>query len=560
MDYTDAFAEAAERLLADKMKQAETPKVVLDQEQVKKAKQERFQLSARILAEENIKVLVVNRPDLQVNADFNTSTKILRLNEAYPAKEKNEVTELIYDRAKLFHEIGHALYTDRKSKLRGELAQKSKDPETFLTVSGLLEDGRQERILKSEYKGTGPYLDALTAVSTNAQKMDVLNGIALYVRHGFWRNETEAKFFAPFTEAIDKAVAADHTDVPVQVGYDIVEAISRLGPRPQPPPPQPTQPDPEGETGEGDEGDGEGESEKTGPTGPTKDGKETGKAPAHGAGAGKSPQERIAQIVADAFAQVQGEADAEWNGILDQVLGDPTQEVLPAEAAAKEQMLALFRNVLTESARTRVSETREGILNTLALPRALTSKRVFKIKSEAKGAPHVALLLDASGSMNGKMDKLTSAGRILNAALREAGIKTKVIAFGLSPVAVGLPDNGSELAEFPVLPLGPISSWGGTPTGQALQVANDWFEQEQANRPLAIIVTDGGPNDPDQLKAQRARLNSELNGYSIGIMLQDETDTMTKYLTGQYDTFQYITDVSHLNDILEPMILDYINS
>jgi uncharacterized protein YegL len=545
-------ADALLAIAVNKAMGAGAPKLVLDEAQVRKAKEQRFDLSAKILAGNKVKaVQVVNEPYFQANADYNTGTKVLRLNEAYPVKIKDEVQELIFDRGKLYHEIGHALFTAQQTK-RGHYMAKSKSPDTFLTVSGLLEDGRIENKMIEKYQGTQPFFDALLGASTDAKSMDVLNGLALRVRKGFWRNEEESAFWAPFEKQIDKAVKADHTNGVLQTAFDIVEAMD-LPPQPKQPQ-EPTEPDP---TDEPTDEPTEGEIELGGGGTENGDGTDSGT----GKGEEPTPSEKVKDIVEKAIQQLRSEAEKEWNGILEQVQSDPVQELASAtEVAAKDQLVPILRNVLTEAARTKEYGSREGIINTLSLHNILTSKRVFKTKVEGKGAPHVALLLDASGSMGRQADALGQSARILNGALREVGIPTKIIAFGFGE------DDG--ITEYPTVPLSGFGAHGGTPTGFALAAANQWFEDEQAQRPLAIIVTDGGPNDIDQLIREKEKTN-DLNGFVIGVHLESKQHLEhylkhdPDYLKMRDQMFNAHDRLDHPKDLpalLEPLITDYINS
>ena len=130
-----------------------------DEVAIKRAKESRFTLSASLLAKEKINVEVISDAG-QNPAQFNIRSRQLVLNEATPSVSDN-VEALIYDRAKLYHELGHAKFT--KGNARGAFASRAKNRQLFLDLSNILEDGRIERLLGKCWPGSRDYLDAILA-------------------------------------------------------------------------------------------------------------------------------------------------------------------------------------------------------------------------------------------------------------------------------------------------------------------------------------------------------------------------------------------------------------
>lgn len=119
--------------------------------------------------------------------------------------------------------------------------------------------------------------------------------------------------------------------------------------------------------------------------------------------------------------------------------------------------------------------------------------------SKAKPLP-IILLLDESGSMSGsKIEKLNEAVRKMLGSFKKEETQASeflvsIIGFGGTARIISSPTSATEIM------FSPLSARGGTPLGDALELAKSIVEDREqtpsrAYRPLAILVTDGFPTD-----------------------------------------------------------------
>ena len=526
-------------------------KEMAKQEAILREKGKRFSISARVLTGEEITCHVINDKGTHP-ASYDLGTKKLMLNEAHPAT-KNPIAALIYDRGKLFHEISHAKWTTSEERMR--LYPLVNNGQAFLDMSNFLEDGRIERVCKETYQGSGYYLDAILEGIIKQGNMDKgpTGALPIYVRTKKWRNKADEKFWAPYKERIDRAIACDSTDEVCRISAEIVnELYPKKANEPQSNP-NPN-PDNKGE-GEGKKGSGAGSGS----------GNDEDKAQAQdGSGAEEEKREgefntevleAIKEQIKNAMERCEAEAEAEQADILEAVANEQfAQEFADAaEETVADELASMLVSLLVENNRSKFTRSKEGILNTLSLPNALTNRRCFHVKEETLGLPHVALLLDVSGSMSSSADALTKAGRILNGALQKVGIATKVISF-----------NNYATIE-PVVPVGrDLFTSGGTMMGNAYKLANNWLEAEQAERGLIVAVTDGHSAHPQQIREEKARCENS-RGYIIGVVVGDmarcwpklDAENKAKFTDGFHET-AIVPNVSNLPAELEPKLLEFI--
>lgn len=531
------------------------------EEQLEKAKESRFTLSSRILTGKNINVNVINQLGEKNSAFIDMNTLQLTLNEALP-KADNPVIGLIYDRGKLYHELGHALYTVKGN--REKLMEKSCNPQRFLDVSNVLEDGRIERLMSENFKGTSSFFDSLLNVLMSEAiqdkgKASPFASLVLYVRKKAWRNSSDAKYWSRFETLINEAVACDNSNRVCQIAFEIVEALN--SPKQQGENKQPS----EGDKGNGgSEGDCKGKGNGNGNSG------SEGKAESNESqseeqgtdektdskGCNKSVAKMLRDIVDDAMQSCDQSASEEWNGILDEVENGTEQEYANGtESDASSQLTEIFRSVLTETQRTKTTASREGLLNSLALPKALTSRRCFNERVEGASRPAVALLLDCSGSMLPMKRAFSAAARILNGSLRAAGIDTLTVGFGV----VGGSSGFNGCAEFKSVDVNGLICAGSTPTANAMKIANNWLEEKGATRGLVIVCTDGIADSVNEAEAARLQCNA-LGGHVLGVYFEREGFPLVEDIKDmQFNSMVTLNDVTELPLLLEPVIVDYIN-
>src|SRR4030095_4277108 len=518
---------------------------------VMRAKQRRFTTSARLLTnKQKIDVFVVDS-DALPPAWYDIRKKNMTLNEAHP-RTQDAVTALIYDRGKLYHELFHELFTKALDHRR-KLAEKSRNKTLFLDISNMLEDGRIEWLGVKKWPGAQFYLDSLRMEWMKNSNKHPLTGLVLYVRKQIWRNKNESEFWAPFIPQIGNAIRAINSRKVCDIAFEIVEALIDRDPKLLPPPPPPPQPptkegeegtpgpvgegetqEPEGEKSPDDSetetktaGDGEGATEETdsgsegsesdeggedteeeaeGDSEADSDGdddeesEEGSEETGHGHGGldalDDETFEKMEKMVENASEGVKEEAAKDYESILEEALTEYEPE--QPFNSSHEEMLAddlntVFRSLLVEANREKRHEAKEGKLNTLALPKALTNQRCFERNEIAPSPPFVALLLDTSGSMRDVKTKLTSAARVIHGGLLKAKVEVLTATFG----------GYGSFARHNIIPTESFKAHGTTPTGTAMAAANKWLAENGANHALVIVVTAGDPNKVDHAKAQQ---------------------------------------------------------
>jgi hypothetical protein len=436
-----------------------------------------------------------------------------------------------------------------------------------------------------------------------------IDGLILYVRTKLWRNAKEAAFWKPYEAQIEEALSAKHADKLCKIAYDIVEAAFP----PKPPEPEGKKPEPQ-EEGEGDKGEGEGgqdsQSEEKEPTeaqeseesqsGEEPKGEdesdegeegeegeeaqgESSESESEGEGsdessvnAGSQSQSEPDEVEAKAKKAIEQIVNAAMKKVAEETLGDleaiveeaesyePTQEYASdEEAAASDEVAETFSSLRVELDRVRFVEGKAGKLNMSKLPAALTTQRCFQTVEDSPSLPHVALLLDVSSSMHheDRIGKLSVAARVLNGALIRCGISHKVITFG----GIGELHEHTTINASKALPC-----HGCTPTGQAMEAALDWFDAEQVQNGLVVVVTDGAPTDLPSVVEQKERATA--NGhYAIGILIGCDINSPVgqrfvltywspKTLAEQYDDYDFCPDVETLPAVLQPKLAEYIAS
>ncbi len=113
------------------------------------------------------------------------------------------------------------------SDQRGDYAKRSRNPQAFLSVSNVLEDGRIEALLKRDWPGSANYLDALLASMLQQNEIGAcpLGGLVLYVRTKLWRNNVDAKFWQGHEGEIAQAIAAPDAIKVYEIAFNLVEAL-----------------------------------------------------------------------------------------------------------------------------------------------------------------------------------------------------------------------------------------------------------------------------------------------------------------------------------------------
>jgi len=183
--------------------------------------------------------------------------------------------------------------------------------------------------------------------------------------------------------------------------------------------------------------------------------------------------------------------------------------------------------------------------------------------SRAKPLP-VYLLLDVSGSMSGsKIDNLNLAvSQMLRAFAEEEKneslITVAVITFG-----------GSAQVAFPPKPASEVVKWtdlqaaGLTPLGAALTIAKDMIEDKtvtpsRAYRPVAILVSDGQPNDeweaPLNAFVKEGR-STKCDRLAMAIGSDADEDVLSRFLEGTPHQVAYAENAPKLHEFFKRLTM-----
>jgi nitric oxide reductase activation protein len=189
-------------------------------------------------------------------------------------------------------------------------------------------------------------------------------------------------------------------------------------------------------------------------------------------------------------------------------------------------------------------------LSTRHLPRVISGDpRVFTTTIEGI-APSTAVMLleDVSGSMSGEPIRIASQA-LYASALALEGME------GIEVAAMAFPGNGQVL-DFGQSPRGQqdqfqLRAWGGTPMGEAIQVAMYRLLQQPQARKLLIVLTDGEPNSNAlALSMIAAAEQSGIEVFGVGIL----TDSVQR----QFSRWIKIEDLYELPSKLVSLVRDEV--
>lgn len=132
-------------------------------------------------------------------------------------------------RALLYHEVAHVRYT-RFRELRQTLCKVSKNQEFYAQVSNIIEDGRIERRMSEDHKGTAGYFRLLLAHFFNADSVmenGIMADLCRRVRTGRYLTDAARDAFAPFDAGIQEAIDAATSEKAWRISADITEALAQ---------------------------------------------------------------------------------------------------------------------------------------------------------------------------------------------------------------------------------------------------------------------------------------------------------------------------------------------
>lgn len=149
---------------------------------------------------------------------------------------------------------------------------------------------------------------------------------------------------------------------------------------------------------------------------------------------------------------------------------------------------------------------------------AVGDAKVFTRRGKARKADmSVELLLDVSSSMSGNIPELKDSAAVISQGLDGAGIAHEVRGFGRES-SQPLYRAFGEKADWK---LGAIETAGTTALDRGMEKVRGGFAGRQEKQKLALVMTDGRPNDVDDAKAQLAQARRE--GVTVvGIFLRPD--------------------------------------
>jgi len=494
-------------------------------------KERRFTTTARVLGElaaADIKVTVTDKGSHA--AWWEPTTRTIVLNDSMPATSREEQI-LVWERAKLYHELFHVMFTTHDAE-RAQFTAKANDSGKYLWISNVLEDGRIEYHGCKLYEGTRWYIRTL--LKELVRENSAASGLLLYVRTRLWRNAKEEAFWAPYQSLIEEAITADSSLRVWEIAYEITNRMYKPQPKQPPQPPQEPQGDgqseseeptegtdtepvsPEDESEEGEEGEDSGETGNESESEEDEEGEEDGEDEEDGGmdesipsdepeqtqgGQQSSPsepptvdsdeveeevREEIENMVEEALNEVEEEVNEELTDLQAELADyeEPQGYADRAEECNAGMLVETFNSVLVESARTRFTPClRGGMLDSRRYPAVVAGGSCMQRREEKPSQPHIVLCIDESGSMQPIKDKLSAAARVLNGGIAGCGARSAIFGFGdYKAKAYGVvPTEGFEC------------DGADTPTHEALRAALGWLDGEQARHGLVIVVTDGAP-------------------------------------------------------------------
>jgi Mg-chelatase subunit ChlD len=488
----------------------------------------RLRTLGRILSSES-------KLELELNDYCNiarTNGQKIEINPDNPS-EPNATRKMICNKAKLYHELGHVNFT-RHPKVRAAIY--SNLPygiaDNFMAVSNIIEDGRIEFLMKSNFPGTRPYFSYLMSYFP-AMPGDMVSELIHYVRTRKFTTIDATNFYAPFIARIDAAIWKRSNSKTVwQLAADMVTALpfpakmqapcySQPQPQPQDSPDSDGQPqdspDSDGQPQDSPDSDGQPQDSPDSPDSPEIIGEQT--------------RNKIAKQLE---TEIENDLTIMAGGAYQIKRASGQQPLLPNEHAEATRLATILRQVTTEATRQTYNPSRtRGRVDTRRITNAVTGGDLLQKRANGKDRrPAVCLLVDVSGSMaqpvvtpkrgrpycETRADIAFSASRILRAAIYDAKLFCTALAFGhsvreLKNHAGDIPTNNADLH---------CKDYD-TQLAPGLDAVTALMSTRDEPRKLCIIITDGESN---YIPASTIE-NLKRNGiFTVGIGINNPKDNL----------------------------------
>lgn len=166
-----------------------------------------------------------------------------------------------------------------------------------------------------------------------------------------------------------------------------------------------------------------------------------------------------------------------------------------------------------------------------------------KMGEERYDASNVCLLIDESGSMNGKKNDAAILTAVLIQETLQTNPKTILSVFGYSNQFYNYIEANKGAKES----LAKISSRGSTPTGDAMLIAAKKIRNHNKKPCLMIVITDGVPNDSSKvINAEKTLSKDGFVIIGVGIERATNVETIFKNSIVLNDLSELATNIGKL--------------
>ena len=169
----------------------------------------------------------------------------------------------------------------------------------------------------------------------------------------------------------------------------------------------------------------------------------------------------------------------------------------------------------------------------------------------------IVLLLDVSGSMSGKINKLREAAQTFIDGMvgRRLNTRISVISYESSAKLVsGFTTNKLLLA----YQLGKLSAGGGTKYTRALDAADNLLKNSDADQKSIVMFSDGEPNDStSSIYSLADKLRDTYTIYAVGLLSSDSQRNILKKVAGGDDRYFEADQIKDLLEAFSQLVKDF---
>ena len=169
----------------------------------------------------------------------------------------------------------------------------------------------------------------------------------------------------------------------------------------------------------------------------------------------------------------------------------------------------------------------------------------------------IVLLLDVSGSMSGKINKLKEAAEafINGMAGRRLNTKISIVSYESSAKLVS---DFTTSKKFLINRLSELSASGGTTYTDALKQANDLLKDSEADQKSIVMFSDGEPGDSTtSIYSLADNLRSTYTIYTVGLLSSDSQRNILKTIAGSDDRYFEADQIKDLLEAFSQLVKDF---